>query len=106
MKNTILVVDDSEESRDLIKHHLRDFKDCRVMEAANGKEALGVIEKIISDLILLDIVMPEMDGLEFCRLVKDKPTLWDVPIIMLAASGKSPRRFSESPGRPRGALRR
>lgn len=56
-----------------------------VISAFNGPEALAVVEKTVPDVILLDIMMPGMDGLEVCRRIKEMPRLRDVPIIFITA---------------------
>jgi DNA-binding NarL/FixJ family response regulator len=69
----ILIVDDHRLVIDGLKLMLREVEDMRcVGEAANGREALDLLESTPADVLLLDINMPEMDGLECCKLVKDQ----------------------------------
>ncbi|MCT8976950.1 response regulator transcription factor [Clostridium sp. CX1] len=83
-KETILVVDDEKEIRDLIGIYLAN-DDYRVLKAGNGIEALNSLEKENVDLIILDIMMPNMDGMEACMQIrKDK----NMPIIMLSAKSE------------------
>jgi len=86
----ILVVDDEESVRDLciacIHHGLGDAYE--VLEAADGNEALAAVEVEHPDLILLDIMMPEMDGLEVCRRLKGSTETQDIPVVFLTALGK------------------
>jgi response regulator RpfG family c-di-GMP phosphodiesterase len=67
-------------------------KGFRVITATNGKEALHVVESLGVDLVLLDIVMPEMDGFEVCRRIKEDDGVRNIPVIMITAShGKEDR---------------
>lgn len=85
-KKTILVVDDASENLDLLVGLL---KDKYVVKAAiNGELALKIVQcSNPPDLILLDIVMPGMDGLEVCRILKATPATNDIPVVFL--SGKA-----------------
>lgn len=84
----ILVVDDEERIRRLLKMYL-EREDFIIDEAENGKEALELALKNDYDLILLDIMMPEMDGIDVCQeLRKEKNT----PVIMLTAKGEESNR--------------
>ena len=80
---TILLVDDNYDfikflSESLSKHY-------RVLKAMNGKQALGVLEKEDVDLVVSDIMMPEMDGLELCATIKNDIRYSHIPIILLTA---------------------
>ena len=79
--NTILVVDDDAEIRDILHVYLRN-EGFHVVEASNGAEALRTIDRIEVHLIILDVMMPLLDGLHACMKIRDKS---DVPIIMLSA---------------------
>jgi two-component system, sensor histidine kinase and response regulator len=80
---TILTIDDTTENIDIIINALADKY--FVQAAVNGKRALKMIEKKIPDLILLDIMMPEMDGYEVCRRLKADESTREIPIIFLTA---------------------
>lgn len=80
---TILVVDDIPENIDVLSGVLRD--EYKVRFALNGKMALKIIEKTMPDLILLDIMMPEMDGYEVCKIIKENPLLEKIPVIFVTA---------------------
>ena len=89
MKNktyTILAVDDTLENIDVVKGVLSG--DYLVQAAISGSMALQVVERNKPDLILLDIMMPEMDGYEVCRRLKANPKTEDIPIIFLTAKSK------------------
>lgn len=83
-KNIILIVDDNEFGRDILKRLLI-TKGYQLAFAANGIEALAKATELTPDLILLDIMMPGIDGYEVCRRLRKDPVLADVPIIMLTA---------------------
>jgi len=78
---TVLVVDDEAEIRDVVHVYLRN-EGFRVLEENNGKEALRRLERENVDLIVLDVMMPEMDGIAACRKIRETS---NVPIIMLSA---------------------
>lgn len=83
-KQCILIVDDEEDIRDLLQIYLVN-EGYDVIMAADGLEAMEVLEKANIDLIILDIMMPKMDGIQACmKIRKDK----NVPIIMLSAKSE------------------
>ena len=75
---TILVVDDEPPIVDLVRFTLEDA-DVRVVEAADGAEALVVARQTIPDLVLLDVHMPRLDGFEVCRQLRREPSLARIP---------------------------
>lgn len=79
---TILIVDDTPENVDILNELLSDYKR---KVAINGKMALKVAEKTKPDLILLDVMMPEMDGFEVARILKANPELNHIPIVFVTA---------------------
>jgi len=90
---TILVVDDEAPIVDLVRFTLEDA-DVRVVEASDGAEALVLARRIKPDLVLLDVHMPRLDGLEVCRLLRGEPAFARTPIIMLTAAGQQADRSS------------
>jgi putative two-component system response regulator len=81
---TVLVVDDTPENIDLLVEILKD--DYKVKAARNGEQGLKIARlPIAPDLILLDIMMPGIDGFEVCRQLKEDPTTSDIPIIFVTA---------------------
>ena len=82
MSKKILVVDDDPINRKLIVKILSK-KGFDAIEAGNGIEAFSILEKESFDIILLDIVMPVMDGIEFLKEIKLKPEYLNLPIIIL-----------------------
>ncbi len=81
----ILVVDDIELNRKLIIEFFADTK-VEVAEAENGKKAIEILNSYKPELILMDLVMPEMDGYEATKTIKSNPATADIPIIALTAS--------------------
>lgn len=81
---SVLVVDDSEMNRDLLLRRL-DKMGLRITEASNGEEALAAMEKESFDLVLLDIMMPVMDGYETLERMQKKIDLKRIPVIMITA---------------------
>ena len=80
-KSRILIVDDDPGVLKSVRANLQG-RDCETFMAMDGLEALQIIEKELPDLIILDITMPKMDGLEVCRQIRE----WSqIPIIMLSA---------------------
>jgi two-component system chemotaxis response regulator CheY len=85
----VLLVDDSETMRAMIRRviKLSGFEADNIYEASNGREALEVLDKNWVDLVLTDIHMPEMDGLEFLRLLRANPVLARLPVIVVTSEG-------------------
>ena len=86
MRKKILTVDDSKTVRIIVRKAFRSF-DCDIFEAGNGVEGLAVAAKELPDLILLDITMPVMDGVETLTKLKSDPQLKAIPVMMLTAEG-------------------
>ena len=84
MNKTILIVDDEQDIRDLIAYNLTK-EGFSVETAANGKEALEKLAQAPADLIILDIMMPEMDGFEACRAIRANPKTANIPVLFLTA---------------------
>ena len=81
MGQTVLVVDDEQNIVNIIAFNLKK-EGYEVLTAGDGEEAVEIVEKHQPDLILLDIMMPKMDGYEACRKIREK---YNMPIIMLTA---------------------
>jgi len=86
-KATVLAVDDTPENLDVVKGILG--QEYQIKAAVNGKMALKVAETQCPDLILLDVMMPEMDGYEVCRRLKANPTTSQIPVIFLTAKDQT-----------------
>ncbi len=88
MSYKILTVDDSRTIRMIVKKAFKPY-DCDLVEAENGMEGLAAAAKEKPDLIILDITMPVMTGIEMLHKLKQQPDLENIPVIMLTAeSGK------------------
>ena len=81
----VLVVDDDRVIQQLLEVNLELEGYVVAGTAADGQQALDMAAKLKPDLILLDIMMPKMDGLEVCRRLKDDPKLAKIPVILLSA---------------------
>lgn len=84
---TILVVDDEEPIQELLRFNL-EKEGYFVRVAKDGQEALQHVENDQPDLIVLDLMLPGMDGLEVCRKLRANPKFQQIPIIMLTAKGE------------------
>ncbi len=80
----ILIVDDTEAGREILGAMLISH-DYELYYAINGQEALAKAIEVLPDLILLDVMMPDMDGFEVCRCIRQHETLAEVPIMMVTA---------------------
>lgn len=83
----VLAVDDTPENLDVVKGILG--ADYRIKAATNGEAALRIVDKQLPDIILLDIMMPGMSGLEVCKRLKADPHTADIPIIFLTAKDQT-----------------
>jgi two-component system phosphate regulon response regulator PhoB len=84
MKSKVLVVDDEPDARELAEFNLK-RAGFEVVTAADGAEALQKIRESVPNLIVLDVMLPEMDGLEVCKAIRADPRTANVPVIMLTA---------------------
>ena len=82
-KPVILIAEDNDDLRFYLKENLR--KKYQIMEAANGSDALRKIRKTVPDLIISDIMMPGLNGIELCKKVKNDKALSHIPFILLTA---------------------
>jgi two-component system alkaline phosphatase synthesis response regulator PhoP len=92
MKHRILIVDDERRTLLLMERALRDLQDehegIEIVTASNGEEALQMIESDKPDLVYLDIMMPHVNGLDVCKMVKGQRETQDIYIVMLTAMGQ------------------
>lgn len=89
--STVLIVDDVASNRDLLKNYFSESR-CHLLFADNGQRALDIVQNSLVDLILMDLRMPEMDGLTAAQLIRSNPKTQHIPIVILTAS---PQRLEE-----------
>ncbi|MDQ7096549.1 response regulator transcription factor [Desulfosporosinus sp. PR] len=83
--NNILIVDDDQHIRELVKVFLRN-EGFEIYEATDGIDALSKLESIKTDMVILDIMMPHMDGWQLCNELRK---YYDIPLLMLTAKGET-----------------
>lgn len=93
-KQKILVVDDEPDIVELIAYNLKK-EGYQVFTAANGEEAIAATKRVDPDLIILDIMMPKMDGIEACRIIRGMPEFKNTYIVFLTARSEE---YSEIAG--------
>ncbi|MET7001394.1 hybrid sensor histidine kinase/response regulator transcription factor [Chitinophaga defluvii] len=81
----VLIVDDEQGIRYLLRDILQEHY--IVYEAENGRQALEILSANLPDLVISDVMMPELDGLALCRKLKDRPETCHIPVILLSAKG-------------------
>jgi two-component system, chemotaxis family, chemotaxis protein CheY len=84
----VLVVDDFPTMRKILKNVLRQIHLDNVLEAQNGKEALRILKEEEVGLIICDLLMPEMSGMELLQACKDDPEMSQIPFIMVTAEAQ------------------
>ena len=89
-KPLVLVIDDNRDIQKLVGQLLRD--DYNVVTASNGREGVRIAAKYVPDLIICDVMMPVMDGLECCRRIKNEVTTSHIPVLMLTACSMDEQR--------------
>ncbi|NRB09179.1 MAG: response regulator [Richelia sp.] len=90
--STVLIVEDSITQREMITDLLK-ASGLTVSHACDGEEALETIQSIPPDLVVLDIVMPRMNGYEVCRRLKSDPKTQNVPVVMCSSKGEEFDRY-------------
>jgi len=83
----LLVVEDEDDIRELLRYNLVK-EGYQVTAAASGEEALKAVQGALPDLMLLDLMLPGMDGLEVCRSLKQESATRNLPVVMLTAKGE------------------
>lgn len=86
-KQTVFVVEDEDDILDLLRYNLA-REGYAVASSANGEEAVRAISRKMPDLVLLDLMLPGIDGLEVCRALKRNPLTAGIPIVMVTAKGE------------------
>lgn len=86
-REKVVVIEDEADIREVIEHNL-DREGYRVHSAPDGEAGLQLINKKAPDLVLLDLMLPGLDGIEVCRKLKANPVTRSIPIIMVTAKGE------------------
>ena len=86
-KSTILVVEDDTDILRLVAHNLK-VADFDVLTARDGYEALSIAKKALPQLVILDLMLPGLDGFEVCKELKRSPVTRRIPVLMLTARGE------------------
>jgi len=90
--STVLVVEDSITQRELISDLLKGTG-LNVIVAIDGQDAIDQLNRISPDVVVLDIVMPRMNGYEVCRRIKSDPKTQNVPVVMCSSKGEEFDRY-------------
>ena len=88
MPKKILITEDSPTMRSLIISTLADLGDFEIVEAANGFEALRILPREKVDLVITDINMPDINGLELVSFVKNNPNYRSIPLFIISTEGR------------------
>jgi len=88
MRTRALVVDDYDDARQMYAEFLA-YKGFEVEQAHNGLQAVALAEALLPDLIVLDLALPDIDGIEVTRRLKTSPVTADIPIVMLTANAQT-----------------
>ena len=88
-QSVVLLVDDEDDARDMLATALEEAE-YKVLRAANGREALAMLDAVDGDcdLILLDLMMPVMNGWDFRRLQKGHPRYGNIPVLLMSAGAR------------------
>ncbi|MEP6600302.1 MAG: response regulator [Nitrospirota bacterium] len=85
---TILIVDDEADIRDILRIRLANHPGFRILEAANGSDALELTRQQRPDLIILDWLMPGFNGMEVLKALRESPDLTTIPVIMMTVKSE------------------
>jgi DNA-binding response OmpR family regulator len=85
---TILIVDDEADIRDILRIRLANHPGFRILEAANGSDALELTRQQRPDLIILDWLMPGFSGMEVLKALRESPELTTIPVIMMTVKSE------------------
>lgn len=84
---TVLIVDDSRAMRAMLTSTIESLGDYKIIEACSGFDALRLLPRESADLILTDINMPDINGLELISYLRDNPNYKDIPVIIISTEG-------------------
>lgn len=86
-KTKILLIEDQEDIAEVIKLH-GEMHDCKILTEKDGLNGYMAVEKELPDLVILDIMLPGLNGLEVCKKIKSNPKLKEIPVIMISAKSE------------------
>ena len=92
MPETILLIEDEADVADLARYHLKKAK-YRVLHALDGAEGLAMVQQERPDAVVLDIMLPRMNGFEVAKKLKSDPTTESIPVLILSAKGEAESRI-------------
>ncbi|KAB2640134.1 MAG: response regulator transcription factor [Verrucomicrobia bacterium] len=92
MPETILLIEDEADVADLVRYHLKKAK-YRVLHALDGAEGLAMVHQERPDAVVLDIMLPRMNGFEVAKKLKSDPTTESIPVLILSAKGEAESRI-------------
>jgi two-component system, OmpR family, alkaline phosphatase synthesis response regulator PhoP len=84
-QSKVLIVDDNHQNLELLEAYLEDAANITTLRATNGQECLNIVRDNMPDLILLDIMMPNMSGYEVCKALRANDATKDIPVILVTA---------------------
>jgi len=87
----IVIVEDDESARLLLRRILQAYGDFDIFEASDGNQGIRLIREVMPDLVLLDLMMPEVDGYQVLEIIKSDPALQHIPVIVITAAHLSPQ---------------
>lgn len=89
---TVLIVDDDADMRLYVRSCLRslDARVGRVLDAADGLEALSLVRSGVVDVVVSDVVLPRLDGFALCREIKGDPATRDIPVLLISGQAEGP----------------
>ena len=93
-KKKMLAIDDNPDNNVIVEELFGDHYDLRT--ATTGEEALKIVQTFLPDVVLLDIMMPGMDGYEVCRRLREQPAFEDTKILMVTAKGALEDRIKDT----------
>jgi two-component system phosphate regulon response regulator PhoB len=92
MPETILLIEDEEDVSDLIRYHLKKSK-YRVLSATDGLDGIRQVTELRPDAVVLDVMLPRLNGFEVAKRLKGDPATADIPLLILSAKGEAEHRI-------------
>ncbi|MBN1517423.1 response regulator [Candidatus Sumerlaeota bacterium] len=86
-RETVVVIEDETDIREVIEHNLN-REGYKVLSSSDGEKGLRLVQKKSPDIVLLDLMLPGLDGLDVCRKIKSEPATCAIPVIMVTAKGE------------------